>query len=142
MKTKKQRVLENIAASKDLQKKMPAHMDNEDFYNNAVRYISAIKQGRIICNIESVSKSGMSRNIKFLECSGNVKNGFRYYNFYAFFLAMGLERVSNKDCFRVHGCGMNMIFATNYNIIHRLKNLGFITKKECDYLAQGTPHVF
>ena len=33
------------------------------------RYIKASKEHRIICNIESVSSSGMSRVIKFLEIS-------------------------------------------------------------------------
>jgi hypothetical protein len=141
MKTKKQRILENIANDKEIQKRMPKHMDNESFYDNAARYISAIKQTRMMCNIESVSNSGMSRNIRFFEMDGSNKTGYRVYNFYAFFLALGYTKVNDRDTFRISGCGMDMIFHTNYTIIHMLQSLGFITEKECALLAQKTPHV-
>jgi hypothetical protein len=42
---------------------------SDDFIRDSKRYINAIKEGRVICNIESVSRSGMSRKMKFLECS-------------------------------------------------------------------------
>ena len=145
MKTKKQRILENIENDKEIQKNLKKHdlrlMDNEGFYDNAIRYIKAIKEKRMICNIESVSRSGMSRNIKFLECSGNKKNGFNYYNFYAFFLCLGFTPVRDNSTFRISGCGMDMIFHTNYTIIHRLQRLGFISENKCRVLAQKTPNV-
>lgn len=108
------------------------------FYQNAKRYIKAIKDGRMCCIIESVSSSGMSRTLKFMECSGG-KHGYSYLNFYNLFKNLGYTKVKNSDCFRVHGCGMDMVFATNYNICHQLKKLGIITKKTCDKLAQKTP---
>lgn len=114
----------------------------KDFIRNAKRYIKAIKQGRVICNIDSVSASGMSRTLKFLECSGSIKNGFSYLNFYTLFDNLGFTKVKNSSYFRVNGCGMDMVFHTNYAIIHNLKNLGFLTKKEADILAQKTPSVF
>jgi hypothetical protein len=40
----------------------------DQFYKDAERYVKAIKEGRVICSIGSVSRSGMSRTIKFLEC--------------------------------------------------------------------------
>jgi hypothetical protein len=46
---------------------------------------------------------------------------------------------SNDFYFSIGGCGMDMIFHTNYTIIHRLHRLGFINKKQCDFLAQQTP---
>ena len=45
----------------------------------------------------------------------------------------------NSNYFRIYGCGMDMIFHTNYTIIHKLARLGFLNKKECESLAQNTP---
>jgi hypothetical protein len=76
-----------------------------------------------------------------MECSGSLKNGFNYYNFYTLFKDLGFTNAKNSNAFRVSGCGMDMVFHTNYTIMHQLKNLGFITKKECSILAQKTPTV-
>jgi len=111
------------------------------FIQSAKRYIKAIKQGRVICNIESVSASGMSRTIKFLECNGSTKKGFNYLNFYQFFTQLGFTKVKNSNTFRINGCGMDMVFHTNYTIMHQLCRYGFITKKECANLAQKTPSI-
>jgi len=141
--TKLERVTKNIESNKELMKQInsTSYLDIKSFVNSADRYIKAIKEGRMICSIGSVSQSGMSRNIKFMECrKGN--NRHCYLNFYAFFLALGHRSVGNMDgYFRVSGCGMNMIFHTNYQIIHRLHRLGFISKKQCSNLAQLTPSV-
>lgn len=136
-------IIEAIEKNKELQsnfKKM--HLfTTEDFIRNAERYINAVKENRIICAIGSISKSGMSRTIKFMEChkTGEFAN---WYNFYAFFVATG-HRVSKSqpDYFTINGCGMDMVFATNYNIIHTLGRLGFLSKEETDKLAQNTPPV-
>lgn len=111
------------------------------FIQSAKRYIKAIKQGRVICNIESVSASGMSRTLKFLECNGSIKSGFNYLNFWKLFKDLGFSQGRNTNAFRIGGCGMDMVFHTNYTIIHNLHQLGFLTKKECDLLAQKTPPV-
>ena len=113
----------------------------ELFISSAQRYIKAIKEGRVICNIESVSASGMSRILKFLECSGNTKKGFYYYNFFKLFKDLGFSSSRKTNGFRISGCGMDMVFHTNYTIIHQLCRLGFISKKECSKLAQNTPTV-
>ena len=34
------------------------------------------------------------------------------------------------------GCGMDMLFATNYDIIHTLHRMKFISKAKCETLAQ------
>jgi len=109
------------------------------FIENANRYIKAIKQGRVLCNIESVAASGMSRNLKFMECSGTAKKGFNYLNFYSLFKTLGFSNARNSNAFRVSGCGMDMVFHTNYTIINNLYHIGFINKKECSILAQRTP---
>lgn len=142
MKTNQQ-LIEAINADKDIQKaikKMVYGPSNEDIIRNAVQYIKAIKEGRMCCVIHKVSSSGMSRNISFHECDGK-RGKYHYYNFNLFFLLMGYTQVRNEFSFRIGGCGMDMIFHTNYTIIHRLYRLGFITKKQCEELAQMTPTV-
>ena len=113
----------------------------ERFIEHAKRYIKAIKEHRMICSIGSVSASGMSRTIKFLEVSKGGKNRYNLLNFYEFFKIMGYSLVKDSDYFRIGGCGMDMIFNTNYTIMHDLKRLGFITDEECRTLAQKTPSV-
>ena len=112
----------------------------DDFVMNAKRYIAACKQGRLMCSIDSVSASGMSRTLKFVEMNGNKKNGFYVYNFWVLFKILGFQEVKHSDYFRVHGCGMDMVFHTNYSIIHDLHHIGLISKKDCLNLAQKTPH--
>lgn len=110
------------------------------FTEHCKRYIKAIKDGRMICAIDRVSASGMSRNIKFLECAKG-KDRYNYLTFWELFKILGYTEVKNTDTFRIGGCGMDMIFHTNYSIIRQLKRLGFITAKTCEVLAQKTPNV-
>lgn len=137
-KSKKERIIERIENQK---LKKTDYYTNEDFYNDAVRYIQSVKQNRMMCNIHSVSRSGMSRNLRFFEMDGNKKEGYRIYTFYAFFLSLGFKKVNDNDAFRIYGCGMDMVFHTNYTIIHELHHLGFLSKKQCAKLAQKTPHI-
>ena len=139
-----ERITKRLKEDKEISK----HIANDEYYtydqfiSDAQRYIKAIKQNRMICSIDSVSKSGMSRTIKFLSCekSNYNKNQFNYLNYFAFFRILGYSPASKYgDYFRIFGCGMDMIFDTNYTNIHRLHRLGFISKKECDSLAQQTP---
>lgn len=118
-----------------------SYYDVDQFYNDALRYVKAIKEGRVICSIGSVSQSGMSRTIKFLECSKGA-NRYNYLNFFVFFKVLGYTETRNKDhYFRINGCGMDMIFHTNYTNIHYMQSLGIVNKKQCDYLSQQTPSV-
>lgn len=141
------RITKKVNEDKALLKaiKAQSYADNKeeqvnDFIRNAERYIKAVKEGRLLCSIPSVSQSGMSRNMKFVEVNGSKKDGFRVYNFWALFKMLGYsESRKEQDAFLISGCGMDMVFATNYNIIHQLHNLGFITKKQCDKLSQKTP---
>ena len=118
--------------------------DAERFEEHAKRYIKAIKEGRMICSIGSVSASGMSRTIKFLEmakCSKPYRKPYALLNFYEFFQMIGYAVVKDSDYFRIHGCGMDMVFHTNYSIIQLLHKIGFINSKTCEELAQQTPSV-
>ena len=111
----------------------------DQFYNDALRYKKAIREGRVICSIGSVSRSGMSRTIKFLECSKGTSQ-YYYMNFFVFFKVLGYTETRSKDhYFTITGCGMDMIFHTNYSNMHYLHNLGIINKTQCEKLAQMTP---
>lgn len=125
---------------KGYNKKNNYPMEEATFIDHALRYIKAIKEGRMLCSIGSVSKSGMSRTIKFLEMSGGEGKHF-LYNFYQFFDALGYTKIKDSDYFRIGGCGMDMIWHTNYSIMHDLKRLGFIDNDECSTLAQASPHI-
>ena len=125
---------------KGYNKKNSYPMEESTFIDHALRYIKAIKEARMICSIGSVSKSGMYRTIKFLEMSKGENRHF-LYNFYQFFDSLGYTKIKDSDYFRIGGCGMDMIFHTNYTIMHDLRRLGFINKEECDTLAQATPHI-
>jgi hypothetical protein len=117
-------------------------VDVETFINHADRYIKAIKENRMICAIKSVSKSGMSRTIKFVELAkSDMTNKHQLYNFYQFFEILGYSKVKDSDYFRIGGCGMDMIFHTNYSIIGQLGRLGFIDKDISAKLAQQTPPI-
>lgn len=142
---KQERIIAKIADNKELSK----HIENSNYYSverfikDAERYIKAIKEHRMVCNIGKVSGSGMSRTMKFVAPEKSTYPGptrFQYLNFIAFLEAMG-HKVDRDGFFRVHGCGMDMVFHTNYCIIHSLQRLGFISKKQCEKLAQQTPYV-
>ena len=144
MKTKKEKIEKAISENKEISKAINSNLyyRTEQFIADANDYISAIKQGRMICNIASVSASGMSRNIKFLSCEKTPQRGFYYRNYWTFFKTMGYSEARNsRDLFTIGGCGMDMIFHTNYTIIHRLYRLGFMTKAQCKTLCQQTPTI-
>lgn len=115
------------------------HYDTERFIDDAAKYVAAIKEGRMCCIIHSVAKSGMSRVISFRSCEMGERAYYRQY--LMLFEALGYKELGNTGTFRIGGCGMNMVFHTNYTIIHRLHRLGLISKEECEKLAQETPTV-
>jgi hypothetical protein len=141
---KLQKITANVQADKELMKLINSnsYTSVESFIENAKRYIDAIRTGKMICNIASVSNSGMSRNIKFLAPEFNkARKMYQYCNFYTLFKHLGFTENKKTGEFRISGCGMDMIFHTNYTIIHKLHRLGFIDKKVCAKLAQMTPTV-
>jgi hypothetical protein len=139
--TKFAKIAQNIKSDKELSKRLEndSFFDVETFIRNSERYIKAIKQGRMFCIIHSVSSSGMSRVIEFAECSGKGTN-YNFLNFYGLFNSLGYMKSGNG--FRINGCGMDVVFNTNYCIIHKLHGLGFISSKECALFAQKTPCKF
>lgn len=116
--------------------KFGQYYDEQDFCRDAKRYINAVARGGMLVSIGSVSKSGMSRTMKFVE----LRKGM-ILNFYKFFEALGHQKIANSDYFRINGCGMDMVFHTNYTIMHQLANVGLITKKRAKKLAQKDLHL-
>jgi hypothetical protein len=141
MSNKIERITKKIEADKAILKAINAmsYGGIDSFIDNANAYIKAIKQGRMLNSIDTVSKSGMSRTLKFVSCEVlNNKGHFR--NYFTLFKTLGYSPAGQRsNYFRVNGCGMDMVFHTNYSIIHQLCALGFISKKECATLAQMTP---
>jgi len=134
----------NVSNDKEIVKliaKKLNHYTVEQFVSDAQSYIKAIREGRMINSIGSVSASGMSRTIKFLSCERyKDEANYNYRQYWAFFTALGHSEARNKNgYFSISGCGMDMVFHTNYSIIHKLKSLSFITEDECRTLAQRTP---
>lgn len=130
-------IIKNIDKSK--------YYSKEAFLTDATAYINAIRENRMINVIGNVSASGMSRTLKFTSCEHHSKlNGENTYyqrNYNGLFCALGYREAKNSwGYFRVTGCGMDMIFNTNYNIIHDLKRIGLISEEECRTLAQLTPN--
>lgn len=140
---KTEKLILNVENDKEISKRINAmpYYEVERFVNDAEDYIKAIKEGRMINSIGHVSSSGMSRSIKFVSMEKSKHNKqFYVRNFFQLFKALGYtESRAREHYFTIGGCGMDMIFHTNYSIIHRLHRLGFINKEQCSKLAQMTP---
>lgn len=139
------RIMNNKELLKSIDKTMsygttPIEEKVLNFMDNANAYIKAIKEKRMINSIDSVSRSGMTRNIKFLSCEKNTSTSFYYRNYFALFVALGYSPANQRShYFKISGCGMDMIFHTNYSNMHNFKTLGFISAKQCANLSQMTP---
>lgn len=124
--------METITLSKEVLKAIAKN----EYYSEE----SFIKEGRVICSVVSVSKSGMNRKLKFLSCEPSkykdeVMHYYRQYNSMLECLGYKVKDYS----ITVNGCGMNIIFHTNYSIMHNFKRMGIITDEQCSSLAQMTP---
>lgn len=108
----------------------------EDFIKDIQTYIKALREGRLQYLVMNVSNSGMNRNILVQSCEQNKNNNNFYYRQYLkMFEILGYKLDKNFNI-KVSGCGMNMLFATNYNLIHTFKNMNIITAEDCEMLAQ------
>ena len=139
-----ERIKENIMSDTSLVKDINnvPYYSVDAFISDVEAYVKAVKENRMINVIGSVAKSGMSRTIKFTSCERYVSNDNEYYqrNYSCLFKALGYkESYNSRAYFKISGCGMDMIFHTNYSIMHSFCRYGFINKEECDKLAQRTP---
>ena len=111
-----------------------SYYELQDFERDVKDYIKAIKERSMLCVIKSVAKSGMSRVLAFHSYQGGY-----YRQYYNLFTVLGFKESTSRNGFKISGGGMDMIFHTNYTIIHKLCSLGYITKEDCSVLAQQTP---
>lgn len=112
------------------------HYTEENFIEDCKTYIKAVKSGRLRYRVSHVSKSGMSRDIVIESYEGTMSKG--YYRTYTNMLEVLGYRLTSPygSDIKVSGAGMDMLFDTNYNIIHTFKSMGLITAKTCVVLAQ------
>lgn len=133
--------METITLSKEVLKAIEKnnYYTEAHFILDAKQYIEAIKEGRVIVSVVSVAKSGMSRRLKVLAYQKNKDSDKGYYRqFNSMFEALGYKI---KDyAFTVNGCGMDMIFHTNYSVMHAFARMGIITVEDCNWLCQQTPN--
>lgn len=138
-------IIKSIKSNKELNKNLLdaySYTDTpyQNFIDDAKTYLKAIKEQRMVCTIPHVSKSGMSRIIKFNSTEGkNRKYWVRQY--YTLFCALGYSYRRNHNGFFISGCGMDMVFHTNYTNCHVFNRIGIISKAQCSKLAQMTPTV-
>lgn len=131
--------LKATQTGKDILKRINkmSYVDIEDLNRNTESYINAIAENRMFCVIHSVSSSGMNRNLSFL--SFNVAdNRGSLRNYHTLFELLGYKE--GKEGFKISGCGMDMVFATNYNNIRDFERLGMISKEDSKRLQQMTPN--
>lgn len=112
-----------------------------DFRRQALRYIVASRDGRLIVRIGKVAPSGMSRTMRFVEMNAKPGRSYQIINFFALFDALGYPAVNDDYFFRVKGGGMDIVLHTHERVLHKLSDLGFITTAEASALADIEPHV-
>ena len=134
-----ERIKTRIEADKDIMKRInkEKYYSIEDLISDIQTYIASVKSGRISYEVVTVSKSGMSRTIKITSAEKSGRGQYYYRQYQVMLGVLGETVVSGySNTIRVYGCGMNMLFATNYNLMHKFCRLGFISKKQCAVLAQ------
>lgn len=112
------------------------YYDVETFAEDCRRYAKALKDGRLIASVKSVSRSGMRRVICIEEMAKGYNDRYVLNTFVSFFEAINIG--TNKDGYVIaNGCGMDMIFHTNYTICRILYRLGVLSEKECNTLSNA-----
>ena len=113
------------------------HYKEVDFISDCRTYIKALKAGRLLFKVEHVSNSGMSRKISITSFEGKHSKG--YYRQYGKMLgALGYKvnyDYSNTNV-TIGGCGMDMVWNLNYNIVKSLRRMGFMQEQTCAKLSQ------
>ena len=118
-------VLKNLAKNQ--------YYTEDNFCKDIETFITAIQNGRLITEVISVSRSGMSRTIMIEAFEGDYKNGY-YRNFIGMFRILG-EKVTKEGYIKVSGCGMDMVFHLKYQTLLSFENMGFLQKGEALKLA-------
>ena len=93
--------MEEIVLSKEVLKNLNEYYTKDDFYKDIESFITALQDGRLITEIISVSRSGMSSEIMVKASVGDYKNGY-YRNFIGMFHTLG-EKVTKEGYIKVSG---------------------------------------
>ena len=130
--------MQNITLSKETEKRL----SKEEYYTKEMLlddiqdYIKALKEGRLQYLVMNVSSSGMSRAILIQSCEQSKSNNSFYFRQYSRMFEMLNYKLDKNYNIKVSGCGMNMLFATNYYLIQTFKSMNIISENEADILAQ------
>ena len=130
--------MQNITLSKETEKRLSKeeYYTKEMLLNDIQDYIKALKEGRLQYIVMNVSSNGMNRNILIQSCEQNKINNNFYFRQYSRMFEMLNYKLDKNYNVKVSGCGMNMLFATNYYLIHTFKNMNIISESEAEILAQ------
>ena len=112
------------------------YYNESDFITDCKRYVKAIKERRIITSIVNVSASGMQRTVRLREIGKANSYGYCLNTFYSFLKVLGYSLDKNGDV-KLRGCGMDLIFALNYDVCGIMKHLGVVSEKEFRTLSQS-----
>lgn len=102
----------------------------EDFFlRHAREYISALREGRLCCVIDKVSRTGTSRQVRVFSLD-KIQGTKRFsdYHYTRFIQMFGYKRVKNNIVLR--GVGLNVIHAMNEYICGKLRDCGMLSLKE------------
>lgn len=85
----------------------------------------------------------MSRVFKYITYTPVTEQPERSYfrSWFCFLSALGYSFKKDTHAIRVNGCGMDMNFATCYDVAHTLMRIGILSKEECQKLEQQTPSI-
>jgi hypothetical protein len=92
----------------------------EAYYRETIASVyQSILDGKIIASVVSVSRSGMSRRIKFLRVDNDrLENVTEYIGVLSGHIKAGDKKQGNfwvcEKGLKINGCGMDMVFATLY----------------------------
>lgn len=130
--------MKKVTLSKEMLKNISKneYYSQEDFVKDCKCYIKSLKSGRVQYTVTHVSNSGMSRDIFIQSYEGTMTKGY-FRTYFSMLQVLGYKFASKYSSdIKVGGCGMNMLFATNYNICNYFNRMGLITEKEFKTLCQ------
>lgn len=114
------------------EQKFNAFLETENGKMNAERFIKALTEKRLLCSVQHVSSSGMSRVIAMREVAINKEGQVQILQFDWFFEQMGFRYSEKHNGIVVKGCGMDMMFWAIQCMAGTLKARGFDVPE--DYL--------
>ena len=143
---KEERILLKVTEAKLMSHRTgePVPVEPEVFIEFAHRYIKAAKQCRLVCSVGWINATNTARDFVFKEFQPKSKNtNAGLFHFGLLFDVFGYKQSPRRQGYFHHGsCGVDICHDPHYRICHKLKSLGFLSKKQCDDLVNsGEPHL-